>query len=96
MSYDEWLRINTTHATGFDVYGEGWPDAYFQYIKVPGGYFKNAYELFNLRALKCSMFYKNCIFQCIGKIFWVVSFEIPHKISNPCTERCVVYSEVKI
>ena len=32
----------------------------------PGGRFKNAYELLNLRALKISMLYKNHIFQCMG------------------------------
>ena len=31
---------------------------------------KNAYELLDLRALKISMLYKNCIFQCMGKIFF--------------------------
>ena len=36
-----------------------------------GGGFKNAYELLKLRALKISIFYKNDIFQCIGKIFCV-------------------------
>ena len=34
---------------------------------VPGGRFKNAYELLNLRAFKISMFCKNDIFQCMGK-----------------------------
>ena len=34
-------------------------------------YFKNAYELLNLRALKISMLYKSHIFQCMGKIFCV-------------------------
>ena len=33
---------------------------------LPGGRFKNAYELLNLRALKISMLYKNHIFQCMG------------------------------
>ena len=51
---------------------------------VPGGRFKNAYELLNLRALKFSPVNKMRIFQCMGKIFCV---EIPHKISYPYIER---------
>ena len=44
-----------------------------------GGHFKNAYELLNLRALKTSMLYKNCIFQCMGKIFCVEFQRVPLK-----------------
>ena len=33
------------------------------------GRFKNTYELLNPRVLKISMLYKNCTFQCMGKIF---------------------------
>ena len=39
--------------------------------RCPGGHFRNAYKLLNLRALKISVMYKNCIFQCMGKIFCV-------------------------
>ena len=55
----------------------------------PGGHFKNAYELLNVRALKFSMVYKNCIFQWVGKIFWVEFQRCPY------IERCVFYSQVK-
>ena len=48
-------------------------------IKGPGGRFKNAYELLNLRALKISMLYKNYIFQCMGKIFCVEFQSVPLK-----------------
>ena len=44
-----------------------------------GGRFKNAYELLNLRALKISMLYKNHIFQCMGKIFYVEFQRYPLK-----------------
>ena len=36
---------------------------------TPGVFFKNTYELLNPRALKISMLHKNCISQCMGKIF---------------------------
>ena len=36
-----------------------------------GGRFKNAYEPINLRAPKLSILNKNCLFQCMGKIFYV-------------------------
>ena len=45
----------------------------------PGGCFKNAYELLNLRALKISMLYTNHIFQCMGKIFCVEFLRVPLK-----------------
>ena len=45
----------------------------------PGGRFKNAYELLDLRALKISMLYKNRIFQCMGKIFCVEFQRVPLK-----------------
>ena len=44
-----------------------------------GGRFKNTYELLNLRALKISHLYKNCIFQCMGKIFCVEFQRYPLK-----------------
>ena len=44
-----------------------------------GGRFKNAYELLNLRALKIPMLYKNCIFQCMSKIFCVEFQRVPLK-----------------
>ena len=40
-----------------------------------GGHFKNTYELLNLRALKFSRINEICIFQCIGKIFFVWNFK---------------------
>ena len=33
------------------------------------GHFKNTYKVLNLRGLKNSTFYKNHIFECMGKIF---------------------------
>ena len=45
----------------------------------PGGRFKNAYELLNLRALKIPMLYKNRIFQCMSKIFCVEFQRVPLK-----------------
>ena len=45
----------------------------------PGGRFKNANELLNLRALKIPMLYKNRIFQCMGKIFCVEFQRVPLK-----------------
>ena len=56
--------------------------------------FKNIYELLNLGALKLSMSYKKHIFHCMVKLFWV-EFQIPHKISCPYIERCVLNSLVK-
>ena len=47
--------------------------------EAPGGRFKNAYELLNLRALKISMLYKNRIFQCMSKIFCVEFQRVPLK-----------------
>ena len=46
---------------------------------LPGGRFKNTFELLNLRALKISMLYKNHIFQCMGKIFCVEFQRVPLK-----------------
>ena len=46
---------------------------------VPGGRFKNTYELLNLRALKISKLHKNHIFQCMGKIFCVEFQRVPLK-----------------
>ena len=59
------------------------------------GCFKNNYELSNLRALKVSPVNKIDIFQCMGKIFCVVPFEIPHKISCPYIERYDFYTKLK-
>ena len=46
-------------------------------------YMQSSTELLNLRALKIVMLYKNCIFQCMGNIFFCgiskVPFEIPQK-----------------
>ena len=50
-----------------------------QFHKCPGGRFKNAYELLNLRTLKISMLYKSHIFQCMGKIFCVEFQRVPLK-----------------
>ena len=68
--------------------------------KTPGGRFKNAIELLNLRALKISMLNKSHIFQCMGKIFCVefqrVPFEIPHKIAYPYIERYDFYTTFQL
>ena len=51
---------------------------------IAGGRFKNTYELLNLlKPLKFSIH----IFQCMGKIFCAVPFQIPHKIFNPFMEE---------
>ena len=47
--------------------------------QYPGGRFKNAYELLNLRALKISMLFENRIFQYMGKIFCVEFQGVPLK-----------------
>ena len=44
-----------------------------------GGVSKNEYELLNLRAIKISTLYKNCIFQWTGKIFCVEIQRCPLK-----------------
>ena len=49
------------------------------WLLSPGGRFKNAYELLNLRALKIPMLYKNRIFQCMSKIFCVEFQRVPLK-----------------
>ena len=46
---------------------------------LPGGRFKNTYELLNLRALKFSYVNKIHIFQCTGKIFCVEFQRYPLK-----------------
>ena len=46
---------------------------------LSGGHFKNTFELLNLRALKVSHMYENCIFQCMGKIFCVEFQRYPLK-----------------
>ena len=48
-------------------------------IVLPGGRFKNTYELLSLRAPKISKLYKNHIFQCMGKIFCVEFQRVPLK-----------------
>ena len=54
--------------------------SYTMVVEDLGGCFKNAYELLNLRAaLKISKLYKNCIFQCMGKIFCVEFQRYPLK-----------------
>ena len=50
-----------------------------QDIASPGGRFKKAYELLNLRALKFSPLNKIHIFQCMGKIFCVEFQRYPLK-----------------
>ena len=55
------------------------PPANIKSFSVPGGRFKNAYELLNLRALKISMLYESHIFQCMGKIFCVEFQRVPLK-----------------
>ena len=57
--------------------------SYTQLLYRAWGRLKNSYELLNLRALKFSQANKIHIFQSVGKIFCVKSFEIPHKISYP-------------
>ena len=42
-------------------------------------FFKNAFELLNLDALKLSMLFKNHIFQCLGEIFCVEFQRVPLK-----------------
>ena len=69
-------------------------------LSIPGGRFKNTFELLNLRALNYSPVNKIHIFQCMGKIF-CVEFQryppivIPHKISNPYIERYDFYTTLK-
>ena len=46
---------------------------------MPGGRFKNTYELLNLRALKYSHVNKIHIFQCVGEIFCVEFQRYPLK-----------------
>ena len=50
-----------------------------RFCNVPGGRFKNTYELLNLRALKISKLHKNHIFQSMGKIFCVEFQRVPLK-----------------
>ena len=62
------------------------------------GRFKNAYELFNLRALKITMLYKNHIFQCMGNIFCVEFQRVPRisaghaKSSGSCTAAARIHT----
>ena len=61
--------------------------------------FKNKYELINLKALKFSTLYESYLWICGLNILCVVSmvpFEIPHKITYPYIEWCVVWREEKI
>ena len=55
-----------------------------QVIAALGGRFKNTYEILNLRAVKFSTLYKNCIFQCMGKIFCVEFQRHPLKFHPKC------------
>ena len=50
-----------------------------EHLTVPGGRFKNTYELLNQRALKFSYVNKIHIFQCMGKIFCVEFQRYPLK-----------------
>ena len=54
----------------------------------------------NLTALKISMLYKNHIFQCMGKLFFVefqrVTLKFHIKYLTPYIERCGFYSQVEI
>ena len=52
---------------------------YGMYFVSSGGHFKNTYKLLNIRGLKNSILYKNCIFQCVGKIFCVEFQSCPLK-----------------
>ena len=56
-----------------------WGHNEFIRVQGPGGRFKNAYELLNLRAVKIPMLYKNRIFQCMSKIFCVEFQRVPLK-----------------
>ena len=48
-------------------------------VGMGGGGFQKRVWLLNLRALKISMLYKNHIFQCMGKIFFVEFQRVPLK-----------------
>ena len=48
----------------------------------PGGAFWNAFELLNQRALIFSILFKNCIFQCMGKIYCVEFQRCPLKFQT--------------
>ena len=65
------------------------------WVITSGGRFKNTYELLNLGALKFSHVNKIHIFQCMGKMFCVGTFEIPHKLSYPYIERYDFYTTLK-
>ena len=64
----------------------------------PGVHFKNAYELLNLRALKIAMLYKNCIFQCMGKISCVEFQRYPLKFHTKdlthTLKECILFGEI--
>ena len=84
---DFWLKtssqINVSAVYRFGIHTEHYQVptcAILRYcILLPGGRFKNAYELLNLRALKISMLYKNHIFQCMSMIFCVEFQRVPLK-----------------
>ena len=72
MRYESPLG-NFVHHQNLFAWWSWWP------VLVPGGRFKNTYELLNLRALKISHGNKIYIFQCMGKIFCVEFQRCPLK-----------------
>ena len=62
------------------VTGLGWCD----HLVWPGGVSKNAWELFDLRTLKFSTVFRNCVFQYMGKIFCVEFQKGPLKFHTKC------------
>ena len=65
-----WLTLRS--GTKDEPYGGGWGG-------VGRGAFQNTLELLNLKALEISTVYKNCIIQCMGKIFCVEFQRYPLK-----------------
>ena len=66
-SHEVWWPFADGNSQNFE-----WNYKLLHWISLPpGGSFKNAYELLNLRALKFSSVYKIHIFQCMGEIFCV-------------------------
>ena len=51
----------------------------------------NSYELLNLRALKISMLYKNCTFQCMGKVLCVGPGTFWNSTQNSSSIHCKIY-----
>ena len=58
-----------------------------QHIWRSGERFKNTYALLNLGALEISTLYKNCIFQCMGKICCVEFQRFPLKVHTKYLTR---------